>query len=66
MRREMDGLNPAARDLRQLEAKMILIHGRGDNIIPYTESIALAQTLTPDVPVLLQAMESLLSRRGGE
>jgi acetyl esterase/lipase len=39
MRREMDGLNPAARDLRQLEAKMILIHGRGDNIIPYTESV---------------------------
>ena len=47
MRREMDGLNPAAHDLRQLEAQMILIHGRGDNIIPYTESIALAQALTP-------------------
>jgi len=87
MRREMDGLNPAAHDLRQLEAQVILIHGRGDNIIPYTESIALAQALAPgrvelflidgiahvdlnlmrqDVPVLLQAMESLLAQRRNE
>lgn len=84
MRREMGGLNPAVRDLRQLQASMILVHGRGDNIIPYTESVALAQTLGPgraelflidgfahvdlklmpqDVPVLLKAIESVLSQR---
>lgn len=27
---------------------MILVHGRNDNIIPYTESIALAQSLPSD------------------
>jgi len=48
MRREMEGLNPATRDLRQLEAQMILIHGRGDNIIPFTESIALVKALAPE------------------
>jgi fermentation-respiration switch protein FrsA (DUF1100 family) len=28
-----------------LHARLLLLHGRGDNIIPYTESIELAQSV---------------------
>ena len=45
MRAELEGLNPAAHDLSGLEAQVILLHGRSDNIIPYTESVSLAQAL---------------------
>jgi fermentation-respiration switch protein FrsA (DUF1100 family) len=29
-------------------AQVLLLHGRSDNLIPYTESIALAKALHPD------------------
>lgn len=45
MRKEMDGINPARRDLSQIRARVILLHGRGDTMIPYTESIAIAKAL---------------------
>jgi len=45
MRSELEGINPAAHDLSQLRAGVILLHGRSDNLIPYTESIALADAL---------------------
>jgi dienelactone hydrolase len=45
MRSELEGINPAAHDLSQLRARVILLHGRSDNLIPYTESIALADAL---------------------
>jgi acetyl esterase/lipase len=45
MRSELDGINPAAHDLSRLQAEVILLHGRSDNLIPYTESIALADAL---------------------
>jgi pimeloyl-ACP methyl ester carboxylesterase len=45
MRAELQGINPAAHDLTQLRADVILLHGRGDNLIPYTESVALASAL---------------------
>lgn len=38
-------LNLANKDLKQLKAKLILVHGKNDNIIPYSESIALAAAL---------------------
>ena len=43
MRQEMAALNPAAHDLSGLNARLILLHGRADSIIPYSESVALAQ-----------------------
>ncbi len=43
MRQEMTALNPAAHDLSSLSARLILLHGRADSIIPYSESVALAQ-----------------------
>lgn len=42
---ELQGINPAKSDLSQIKAQVILLHGRGDNMIPYTESIAIAKAL---------------------
>jgi len=42
---DIAALNLAASDLSALKAKVILIHGRDDDIIPYTESISLADAL---------------------
>jgi len=44
---ELNGIDPAAHDLSGMHAHVILVHGRRDNIIPYTESITLAQALPP-------------------
>jgi pimeloyl-ACP methyl ester carboxylesterase len=48
IRDELDGLNPATRDLSGFRAQAILIHGRRDTMIPYTESVALAGALPPE------------------
>jgi pimeloyl-ACP methyl ester carboxylesterase len=45
-RAELDALNLAKREFSQLRARLILLHGTDDTIIPYTESMALA-TATP-------------------
>lgn len=47
IRTELEGINPAGHDLSRLQAELILVHGRSDNIIPYTESVALARDLPP-------------------
>jgi pimeloyl-ACP methyl ester carboxylesterase len=47
MRYELEGINPAAYDLSAMRAQVILMHGRGDTFIPYTESIALVRALPP-------------------
>ena len=47
IRNELEGINPAAHDLSAMRAQVILMHGRGDTFIPYTESIALARALPP-------------------
>lgn len=48
IRKEIELLNIANRDLTALKSRMILIHGYDDDIIPFTESIALARALPPD------------------
>jgi dienelactone hydrolase len=58
MRTELEGINPAAHDLSRLRADVILLHGRGDNLIPYTESIALANAL-PESQVQLFIIDGL-------
>ena len=45
---ELEGLNPASRDLTTLQAEVILVHGRSDTMIPYSESLALARALPPE------------------
>ncbi|MFZ5778933.1 MAG: hypothetical protein ACOY4R_01835 [Pseudomonadota bacterium] len=42
IRREIDGLNLALYDLSRLEGHLILVHGRGDRMVPYSESLDLA------------------------
>lgn len=39
---DLDALNLATKDLSQLQAQLILLHGTDDTIIPYTESLKLA------------------------
>lgn len=41
------GLSPSAYDLSNLTARLILIHGRDDPAVPYTESVALAAAVAP-------------------
>jgi hypothetical protein len=42
MREDIARLDLARHDLAPLQARLILVHGRHDNLIPYTESLALA------------------------
>lgn len=48
VKNELQGINPSKRDLSQIKAQVILLHGRGDTMIPYTESISIAKSLPPD------------------
>ena len=45
LRAEITALNPAEQPMNRLHARLLLLHGRGDTIIPYTESIALAESV---------------------
>lgn len=45
IRTDLAALDLAAHDLRSLRARVILVHGREDDIIPYTESLALEHAL---------------------
>jgi pimeloyl-ACP methyl ester carboxylesterase len=47
IRAELDALNLANKDLSRLRARLILLHGTDDRIIPYTESQALAAAMPP-------------------
>ncbi len=46
IRSDLNALNLSNKDLGQLHAKLILLHGIDDDIIPYTESISLARAVT--------------------
>jgi pimeloyl-ACP methyl ester carboxylesterase len=43
IRTEIDGLNLALHDLGRLRGHLILVHGREDPMVPYSESLALAE-----------------------
>lgn len=47
IRRDIALLDVASRDLSRLKARLILVHGYEDDIIPYTESVALASKTPP-------------------
>jgi len=42
MRADLTRLNLARHDLKALKARLLLVHGRDDNLIPFPESLALA------------------------
>jgi acetyl esterase/lipase len=64
----VDGLNPRIRGyfdalslpgkMDRLKAHLIVAHGRDDNMIPYTESVLLAQNVPRGVSVHLALLES--------
>jgi len=58
VRREIDGLNLALYDLSKLRCHMILVHGRGDPLVPYSESQALAAA-APNARVSLFLVDDL-------
>ncbi|MNY03703.1 hypothetical protein D3C86_1363350 [compost metagenome] len=47
VREAMAALDPSQHDLCALEARVNLLHGKSDTVIPYTESLALAAALPP-------------------
>lgn len=49
VRDDLQRLSLANRDLSALKAKVFLVHGRDDAIVPYTESVALARALPSGV-----------------
>lgn len=44
---EIRALNLANKDLRRLRARLLLVHGLDDEVIPYSHSVALAAALPP-------------------
>jgi hypothetical protein len=47
VRSDIEALDVAARNLSGLRATVILVHGLDDDVIPYTESVALAARRQP-------------------
>lgn len=47
MRADIERLNLASHDLSPLRAPLWLVHGKHDNLIPWTESLALARAVPP-------------------
>jgi fermentation-respiration switch protein FrsA (DUF1100 family) len=43
---DIERLDLSRHDLKPLKARLILVHGRNDNLIPYPESLALAAAVT--------------------
>lgn len=48
MKRDLNALDPASHDLTPLTARLILVHGRNDRLIPYSETLALADAVGPE------------------
>lgn len=46
VRRHLDGLSPRTMPLSRLAGRLILVHGAEDPLVPYTESLALAEAAT--------------------
>jgi pimeloyl-ACP methyl ester carboxylesterase len=47
IKKEIRALNLADKDLHRLRARLILVHGYDDDIIPYSQSIELAHAVSP-------------------
>jgi dienelactone hydrolase len=57
VRTYFDELSPRGK-MDNITARLILAHGRDDNLIPYTESIMLAEHAPPEAPVHLELLDS--------
>ena len=48
MRQHIEALDLANKELQRLTARVLLVHGYDDTVIPYAESISLSRALPPD------------------
>lgn len=65
IRAEIDRMDLAGKDLSQLKARLIAVHGRDDRIIPWTESAALARMAPKADLVLLDNLAHADLKAGG-
>ena len=65
VRKDVEALNLASKDLSQLKAVLILIHGRNDISIPYTESKALAAAAPKSRLFLINNLAHVDIQKGG-
>lgn len=65
IRAEIDRLDLASKDLSRLRARLFLIHGRDDRIIPWTESAALARMAPSAELTLLDNLAHAELKPGG-
>jgi pimeloyl-ACP methyl ester carboxylesterase len=65
VQQKIAALDLARRDLSQLRAKIILIHGRNDPLIPYTESKALAAAAPKSRLFLVNNLAHVDLEKGG-
>ncbi|MBI2235634.1 MAG: hypothetical protein HYU60_01535 [Magnetospirillum sp.] len=56
IREEMERLDLSRRDLSRLQAHMLVVHGRDDRIIPWTEGAALARAVPKGELILLDGL----------
>ena len=59
IREDMERLDPSRHALQNLEARLWLIHGRDDRVIPFTESLALEQAVPEQGRVDLYIVDNL-------
>lgn len=52
IRQDMAALDPSAAPLEQAGARFLLVHGRDDTVVPYSESVDLADRLGPSAASL--------------
>ncbi len=65
IQQKIAALDLARRDLSQLHARIILIHGRNDQVIPYTESKALAAAAPNSRLFLVNNLAHVELEKGG-
>ena len=69
VRGDIEYLDLSRRELRDLRAKLLLIHGRDDPLVPATESLALAAAVPPgrtDVFVVGNLSHVEITRAGSQ
>ncbi len=65
LRNQLDSLNLRGRDLSHLAGRLILIHGREDPLVPFSESLALSQAVPKTELFLIDGFSHINPRSVG-
>ncbi|MGF1593678.1 MAG: alpha/beta fold hydrolase [Kiloniellaceae bacterium] len=65
VRQRMETLSPSRYDLSSLEGRLILVHGRLDPLIPYSESLALGRAVPGSEVFLIDGFSHITPRSVG-